>query len=132
MALVLPRYRYDAGAGVVTIDFTRALALPEFILQPQAKIREAKGGRGKRQRQKDYIEEVATLHHVLETAAVRDAVITMMKDWTLGGGFFDFYPDQTLGGFTSLELLDDGFDVERMFTNLAVYEFSLKVRKRIV
>lgn len=130
MALILPKYVYDAGAGAVTINFTEPLA-DDDIFNPKAKIREAKGGTGIRQRQKDFIEEKLTIHHKYVPEAELNSVITMMKDWVLGGGHFDFYPDQTAGPFTSVEFMGDEFEFDRMFTNVARFEFKVPVRKRI-
>lgn len=132
MAIIKPAYIYNAGAGDVTITFTQPIQ-GEPIFEPKFKVRDAIGGSGIRQRQLEYYEEITTLHHAFETLAVRDAVILMLTAWVGAGGSFKFVPDQTVPGtFFTVELMDDSFaSLDRQFTNLARYEFKLKVRKAI-
>lgn len=132
-AVVLPKYTYNAGAGVVTITFTQPLAPDGSGGQFELKLhaRDAFGGNGKRQRQKDYVEETIVLRHKYETETVRAALVTMMQTWVLLGNSFLYYPDATAGTNYELECLDTGFEYDRMFPNLAVYDFKIKARKKI-
>ena len=131
MALILPAYKYDAGAGLVTINFTEPLA-DDDVFGIRAAVRDTFGGSGKRQRHFDFNEEVLTLHHKYVPEAELTSVITMMRDWVLRGNTFDFYHDQTVGTFFTLECLDKTFDdFDRMFANLTRFEFKINVRKYI-
>ncbi len=132
MALELPRYEYDAGAGTVTIDFTEPLADdPKF--KPRVKARDSLGGSGIRQRNSDFQEEVAELNHEFVPESEIDLVITMMKDHVLEGNTFDFTPDRVAAPGTkfTVEYLDDEFEPDRMFLQRNLWRFRLRIRKEI-
>lgn len=131
MALVLPRYVYDAGAGNVIIDFTAPIAQDPKPQQRVTRV-DALGGTGIRQSNFKFVETVHTLTHEFVPESEIDLVDTMMTDWVLKGNTFDFYEDQTVtGSFITVELLDKRFRPRRMSKKLDIWRFSINVRVEI-
>lgn len=131
MAVIKPRYVYDAGAGNVIIDFTAPIAQdPKPTIRANSKS--AFGGTGIRQVNHKYNETIYTLVHEFITEAEIDLVTTMMDDWVLKGNSFDFYEDQTAtGSFITLQLVDRQFRPERMNKKLDIWQYTIRCREEI-
>jgi hypothetical protein len=131
MALVLPRYVYDAGAGNVIIDFTECLAQTDKE-RIKANRKVTFGGTGIRQVNHKYNETIFSLVHEFVPESEIDLVSTMMQDWVLLGNTFDYYPDQTVTGtFTTVECLNTEFVPIKMEKKVDIWSFTLTVREEI-
>ena len=131
MALLLPAFIYDAGAGDVTINFTQPIEKDDHE-DLRLKKKDVFGGTGIRQRNTLWVEERIVLSMQFETEATIDLVTTMMRDWVLLGNTFKYVPDNTdLLTFTTVESMDSAFRPVRIVEGSDLWKFKMNVRKAI-
>ncbi len=126
MPFIIPQIVYDAGSGMVTLNFTYP-DIQKPMTDPLEAVRhDSITSSGLRQTMLERVDAVKNLQ--LENIPWADLpALAAFMSYAIQGGSFLYYPDAAGSAYQTWELVDDKFDPK--FNTRGLSKCTLKLRK---